>query len=152
MASDSTSTPAAVRTVSQRLAELRPMRRGSLSERYMKCSKAGCACQRDEQARHGPYYSLTRNIGGQTQSRLIPADQVERIREQIAAGKQFRLEVEAIWEACEQWAEAEIGAAAHRGAEKGGSRRAPSCAQRVAPLTKPAGSRPGRSRGCRHAA
>jgi hypothetical protein len=124
MASDSVSVPAAVRTLSERLAQLRPMRRGSLSERYMKCSKTGCACQRDEQARHGPYYSLTRNIGGQTQSRLIPADQVERIREQIAAGKQFRQQVEAVWAACEQWAEAETAApSTAREVEKRGSRR-----------------------------
>jgi hypothetical protein len=123
MASDSASIPARVRSLSERLAEVRPMRRGSLSERYMKCSKPGCACQRDEQARHGPYYSLTRNISGQTQSRLIPPDQVERIREQIAAGKQFRQQVEAIWEACEQWADAETAVTTEAGAEKRGSRR-----------------------------
>ena len=123
MASDSSSIPTAVRSLSERLAEARPMRRGSLSERYMKCSKPGCACQRDEDARHGPYYSLTRNIGGQTQSRLVPADQVERVREQIAAGKQFRQQVEALWAACEQWANAEAEAKTEAGAEKRGSRR-----------------------------
>jgi uncharacterized membrane-anchored protein YjiN (DUF445 family) len=74
----------------------------------MRCSKPGCACQRDEHARHGPYYSLTRNVGGQTQSRLIPAERVERVREQIVAGKQFRQQVEAYWVACEQWANAEV--------------------------------------------
>ena len=121
MASDSSSIPAVVRSLSARLAEVRPMRRGSLSERYMKCSKPGCGCQRDPDARHGPYYSLTRNIGGQTQSRLVPAEHVERVREQIAAGKDFRQQVEALWAACEQWADTETESEVR--AEKGGSRR-----------------------------
>ena len=34
--------PVAVRDLAMRLAEPRPMRRGSLSERYMKCGQAGC--------------------------------------------------------------------------------------------------------------
>ena len=123
MARDSSSVPAGVRSLAERVAAARPMRRGSLSERYMKCSKLGCACQRDEDGRHGPYYSLTRNIGGQTQSRLVPAEHVERVREQIAAGRHFRQQVEALWSACEQWADAEAGSDAEAGAEKRGSRR-----------------------------
>ena len=124
MASDSSPAPASVRTLVERLAQPRPMRRGSLSERYVKCSKAGCACSQDASARHGPYYSLTRTVGGQTQSRWVTADQVERIREQIAAGQDFRQQVEALWAACEQWADDETAAVSQgREAEKGGSRR-----------------------------
>ena len=66
------------------------MRRGSLSERYVKCSKPGCACAERPAARHGPYYSLTRTVGGRTQSRFVPAEQADLVREQIAAGQQFR--------------------------------------------------------------
>ena len=122
MASDSSSVPAGVRSLSERLAAAHPMRRGSLSERYMKCSKPGCACQRDEEGRHGPYFSLTRNLGGQTQSRLVPTEQVERVREQIAAGRQVRQQVEAFWAACEQWADAEAASETEAGAKKRGSR------------------------------
>ena len=125
MASDSSSSvPAQVRALAERLAQLRPMRRGSLSQRYVKCSKSGCACNQDPEARHGPYYSLTRKISGQTQSQWVTVDQAERIREQIAAGQEFRQQVEAVWAACEQWAEAETAAASLvRGVEKRGSRR-----------------------------
>ena len=123
MASDSSTVPATVRTLAERLAQPRPMRRGSLSERYMKCSKPGCACSQDPDARHGPYYSLTRKVEGQTQSRLVPAEQVERVREQIAAGQQFRQQVEVLWAACEQWADAEAEPELVTGAEKRGSRR-----------------------------
>ena len=123
MANDSSSVPAQVRAVAEQLTELRPMRRGSLSERYVKCSKPGCACSQDAAARHGPYYSLTRTIGGQTQSQWVPADQAERVRAQIAAGQEFRQQIEAVWAACERWAESETRAATEAGAEKRGSRR-----------------------------
>ncbi len=43
-----------------------PARRGAVSERYMKCGKPTCACQTDDAARHGPYYSWTRVIHGVT--------------------------------------------------------------------------------------
>ena len=122
MASDSSSVPTRVRALAERLAQPRPMRRGSLSERYVKCSKAGCACSQDPQARHGPYYSLTRKVGGQTRSQWVPVDQAERIREQIAAGQEFRQQVAAVWVACEQWAQEEVAASPGE-VEKRGSRR-----------------------------
>ncbi len=55
--------PAAVRELAIELAEPMPMRRGSVSERSMKCGRKDCRCQDDPQARHGPYYSLTRGKG-----------------------------------------------------------------------------------------
>src|SRR5207244_13298860 len=123
MASDSSSVPARVRALAERLAQPRPMRRGSLSERYVKCNKTGCACSQDPQARHGPYYSLTRKVGGQTRSQWVAADQAERIREQPAAGQAFRHQVEVLWAACEQWAQEEVAASPGGEAEKRGSRR-----------------------------
>jgi hypothetical protein len=86
------------------------MRRGSLSERYVKCSKPGCACSANPKARHGPYYSLTRAVGGQTRSRFLTAKEAEVVREQIETGQQFRHRVEAYWAACEQWAETQLEA------------------------------------------
>jgi len=117
--------PPPVRTLAAQLAEPTPMRRGSLAERYVKCSKPGCACAARPTARHGPYYSLTRTVGGRTQSRFVPAAQTARVRQQIAAGQQFRRHVDAFWDACERWADAQLAtppaAAAPEAAEKGGS-------------------------------
>ena len=123
---DTPDVPAPVRTLAAQVAEPTPMRRGSLSERYVKCSKPGCACAERPTARHGPYYSLTRTGGGRTQSRFVPAAQTARVRQQIAAGQQFRQQVEAYWQACEQWADAQLDAPAatsHEAAKKGGSKR-----------------------------
>jgi hypothetical protein len=100
--------PGAVRELANRLSQPQPMRRGSLSERYVKCSKPGCACATNPKARHGPYYSLTRAVGGQTHSRFLSAEQADLVREQIATGQQFRRRVETYWATCEQWADTQL--------------------------------------------
>jgi hypothetical protein len=88
------------------------MRRGSLTERFVKCGKAACACHRDPDARHGPYYSVSRVVHGRTQSRWLTAEQAAVVRAQVAAGQQFRRQVDAYWDACEHWADTELEAAA----------------------------------------
>ncbi len=118
--------PFAVRQLAAEMAEPQPMRRGSLSERYVKCSKPGCLCAERPQARHGPYYSLTRAVAGRTQSRFLSAAQAAIARRQVAAGRQFRQQVDAYWEACERWADAQLTApeaASREAAQKGGSPR-----------------------------
>jgi hypothetical protein len=101
------------------------MRRGSLSERTIKCSKSGCACAHDPKARHGPYYSLTHAVGGKTHSRFLTAEQADLVRQQIDAGRRFRGRVDALWEASEQWADNQLTqvSASSGEAKKGGSRR-----------------------------
>jgi len=118
--------PNGVRRSTISISEPKPMRRGSLSERYVKCSKPGCACAKDAEARHGPYYSLTRPVKGKTSSRFVTDEQAAIIREQIAAGQQFRKAVEQYWEVCEQWADALLDKQSESlegEAQKGGSRR-----------------------------
>ena len=118
--------PLDVRQLAARIAEPTPMRRGSLSERYVKCSKPGCLCAERPQARHGPYSSLTRAVAGRTQSRFLSGEQAAIARRQVAAGRQFRQQVAAYWEACERWADTQLDApeaASREAAQKGGSTR-----------------------------
>src|SRR5580692_7058082 len=112
---DSREVPQRILDLAAQLAKAKPMRRGSLSERYVKCSKPGCPCASDPDARHGPYFSLTRGVGGRTESRFVSAAQAELVRRQV----------EAFWEACEQWANAQLEgpAASSEAAQKRGSRR-----------------------------
>lgn len=118
-------TPAAVRAVAARLAEPKPMRRGSVSERLMKCGHKDCRCQHDPTARHGPYYSLTRAEGGKTKSRYLTTEQAALARQQVEAGQKFRKRLEVYWQACEQWADGQLDApeAASQEAKKGASNR-----------------------------
>jgi hypothetical protein len=117
--------PSQVRQRATELADAKPMRRGSLSERTIKCSKPGCACAQDPEARHGPYYSLTHSVGGKTHSRFLTPEQADLVRQQIDAGRQFRGRVDALWEASEQWADRQLAdlAASSGEAKKGGSRK-----------------------------
>jgi hypothetical protein len=99
------------------------MRRGSLSERMVKCSKPGCPCGEDPNARHGPYFSLTRAAKGKTQSRYLTPEQAVLARQQIEAGHEFRVGLEKLWEGCEAWADSQLQASqtvSAEGAEKGG--------------------------------
>lgn len=116
--------PPAVREALTAVAETLPMRRGSLSERWVKCSRPGCPCSERPDARHGPYFSLTRMIAGKTRSRLLSGEQAEIVRRQIDAAHRFRKRLEAYWQACERWADAQLDAAAPAPkGEKGGSKR-----------------------------
>ena len=117
--------PPSVRELATALSQPKAMRRGSVSERTMKCGKADCPCQNDPKARHGPYYSLTRPVAGKTQSRYLSPQQSELARQQIAQGHKFREQVERYWGACEQWADAQLQVApgaTREGSEKGGSK------------------------------
>jgi hypothetical protein len=108
------------------LAEAKPMRRGVVGERYMKCGKASCACHQDGGARHGPYFALTRGVAGATRSKYLTAEQAVEARRQVEAGREFRRRVDAYWEVCEQWADAELDApeaASQEAAKKGASKR-----------------------------
>lgn len=118
--------PPHVQVLAVALGQRQPMRRGSVSERWMKCGRAGCPCATDPKARHGPYFSVTRGVKGQTSSRYLTAEQAAVARRQIEAGQAFRKEVAGMWEACESWADEELEATAAsrpEGGEKGGSRR-----------------------------
>ena len=118
--------PSSVRELAAVLSQPKPMRRGSVSERTMKCGKASCPCQQDPKARHGPYYSLTRPRGGKTQSRYLSPEPAELARKQIEQGHKFREQVEQYREACEGWADAQLEssqAASTEAAEKGGSQQ-----------------------------
>ncbi len=118
--------PAFVRKLAKELAEPRPIRRGSVSERYMKCGHKECRCQHDRQARHGPYFSLTRAEGGKTRSRYLTAERAALARQQVEAGQAFRKQVERYWQACEQWGDTQLEAseaASQEAAKKGSSKQ-----------------------------
>ena len=123
---DPTDVPATVRDLARLLSGPTPMRRGTLAIRYLRCNKPGCACAHRADARHGPYCSVVRVVAGRTRSRYVPADRVAELRRQVQAGQQFRKHVEAYWQACEQWADAELDApeaASKEAAKKGASQR-----------------------------
>ena len=118
--------PADVRGLATEIAQPRPMRRGSVTERRVKCNKPGCPCAESPEARHGPYFSVSRTVKGKTQSRWLDAGQAKAVRRQVEVGQQFRRQIDAYWDACERWADTELeapDAASEEAAKKGGSKR-----------------------------
>jgi hypothetical protein len=69
------------------LGDLRP---GSLVERYRKCGKPNCHCAKPGDAGHGPSWSLTHDVKGKTETKVIPATFVPQTREQIAEYRRLR--------------------------------------------------------------
>ncbi len=123
---ESPTAPPDVRTLAAQICELRPMRRGSVSQRYVRCNKPGCPCRDRDDARHGPYYSLSRVVKGRTQSRWLSAEQAVIVRQQVEAGQQFRKDIEAYWQVCERWSDAQVEApeaVSQEAAQRGGSKR-----------------------------
>jgi len=84
------------------------MRRGSLTERFVKCSRPGCPCAHDPDARHGPYVGLTRSVAGTARTRLLAPELADTVRRQIEVGRQLRDATALYWAACERLAEAEL--------------------------------------------
>jgi len=109
-----------------RMAEVGDLRPGSLVERYRRCGKAACHCAGKGMAGHGPSWSLTREVGGKTVTRIIPAGAVAQTREQIAEHRRFRALVRELVETSEQLCDVklEVGeASADEAAKKGGSKK-----------------------------
>ncbi len=86
-----------------------------------------CLCARSE----GAPWSLLQPHAcrrGQDWSRFLTADEADLVRQQIDTGRQFRGHVDALWEACEQWADSQLAdvPASSGEAKKGGPSGSPS--------------------------
>ncbi len=109
-----------------KLGEAGALRPGSLVERYRRCGKPGCHCAGAGSHGHGPSWSLTREVGGKTITRVIPPDAVARTRAQIDEYRRFRAVARALVETSEQLCDAKLqvgDAASQEGAKKRGSTR-----------------------------
>ena len=107
------------------LAQVGDLRPGSLVERYRRCGKPNCHCDKDA-AGHGPLWSLTREVAGKTLTTVIPSPAVEQTRQQLAEYKRFRTLAKAFGEASERLCDAQLRtpeAASQEATKKGGSRR-----------------------------
>src|SRR4030042_1046028 len=54
-----------------RLMKPKGMRVGSVVKQFMFCGKASCACHRDPQKKHGPYYYLSYKEGGKSRYKYL---------------------------------------------------------------------------------
>jgi hypothetical protein len=70
----------------EQLRQIRSMRRGTINQQYLKVPHKGVA----QPVRCGPYYVLSRHLGGKTVSqRLTSGEQVEQARSDVAGYQRF---------------------------------------------------------------
>ena len=80
-----------IEQIRRELAELEPMRPGSLSEQWNVCGTPGCRCKDPKDPKkHGPYYHLNYTWRGKARTEFVKAEDVEAMRRQLAAYKRFR--------------------------------------------------------------
>lgn len=121
-----------------KIVQVGDFRPGSLVERYRRCGKPTCHCAQEGEAGHGPSWSLTREIGGKTVTRIIPPNAVEATRRQIAEHRRFRGLVRELVETNDQLCDARIKTpevASREGAKKGASKKRST--QKLSPRLKP---------------
>ena len=71
------------------LAEIGIVLRGSVTERYMPCGRAGCRCQATPPRLHGPYVQWTTKVEGKTRTVRLRPEEVPLYREWIANGRKL---------------------------------------------------------------
>jgi hypothetical protein len=72
------------------LSQVGDFRRGSVSENWRKCGKPNCACAQAGHPGHGPRMLWTRSGGqGKTVGRQLAAEEVEKVRGEIARHAEF---------------------------------------------------------------
>ncbi|MBV9094992.1 MAG: hypothetical protein JO132_14150 [Streptosporangiaceae bacterium] len=114
-----------------RLAATGDFRPGSINATYRKCGKPNCACARPGHRGHGPRWLWTRSAGGKTRTRQLAAAELDKVRAELAAYKEFAVLSEQIVEVNQAICEARPAAPAERSpagpaGERGGSgRRSP---------------------------
>jgi hypothetical protein len=71
------------KALAQKIADIGFIWQGSVSKRYLKCGKATCACQKDPDARHGPYYYWTTKVGGKSVAKKLDGVHAELLQQWV---------------------------------------------------------------------
>ena len=64
-------------------------RPGSVNETWRRCGKPNCACAQPGNPGHGPRYLWTRSADGRTRTRQLAAAELDKVRGEVAAYRQF---------------------------------------------------------------
>lgn len=71
------------------LADLGFLLKGTLLQRFKRCSSPGCACHDDPPRLHGPYWQWTAKLHAKTVTRVLCDEQVARYREWMDNAQRF---------------------------------------------------------------
>lgn len=77
------------KTLKESLADLGPIRRGTLLHRLAPCGNSGCRCHADPPQLHGPYYNWTRKVKGKTVTVRVNEEQAVLLKQWIANARRL---------------------------------------------------------------
>jgi len=72
------------------LAEIGPIKRGSIYKTYTGCGSPGCQCHRDPKARHGPYWLWTCKVGRKSLCRQLDGTVLKLYRQYTSNYKKLK--------------------------------------------------------------
>lgn len=90
------------------LASIGDLRPGPLREKYMRCGKPTCRCQREDDPGHGPYFVLDCQTAGRRTTRSIPPERVAATRAQVEECQRLRRLTSELIEVSEQLCETRL--------------------------------------------
>lgn len=76
-------------TLKASLADLGPLRRGTVLRRFVPCGKPGCRCQASPPKLHGPYYEWSRKVKGKTVTVRVTPKQARLLKQWIANARRL---------------------------------------------------------------
>ncbi len=77
--------------IQRKISGLGDMRAGSISTTGGRCGNPGCHCRRDGDPGHGPFYRLTRKIGGKTVTETFATPSaLRKAQNEVAEFHRFR--------------------------------------------------------------
>jgi hypothetical protein len=71
------------------LAELGPLRRGTVLRRFVRCANPRCRCRANPPKLHGPYYEWSRKVKGKTVTVRVTQEQAALLKQWIANSRQL---------------------------------------------------------------
>jgi hypothetical protein len=84
------------------LADVGFVLKGSLLQRFKRCSSPGCACHAEPPRLHGPYWQWTNKVDGKTVTRALTEDQAKRYREWMANARRLEEIVRDLYQISDQ--------------------------------------------------
>lgn len=72
------------RVLKASMADIGPLRRGTVLRRFVRCGSPGCRCAASPPKLHGPYYDWSRKVKGKTVTVRVTQEQARLLEEWIA--------------------------------------------------------------------
>lgn len=74
-----------IERIKDQIAQLGPLRPGTLYTRYSVCGKPGCRCARKRKpVKHGPYHYLSCTFEGKSYTEFVPAERLQQVRTEVS--------------------------------------------------------------------